>query len=451
MKTPNRLSLRLQIRNFKNAFFQIGELPFKNLISDSLIKSLRQSGNGNDSIFTPLITLKTFLLQVLNENSSCKEAVSTVFMERITNGYEANSMNTGGYCKARQRLPLPILKDMVMSSGQVLHQQAADDWLWKGFRVALVDGTTVLMPDTKDNQAAYPQQSTQKPGLGFPILRMVGLLSLTSKSCLAYETAPYKGKGTGETSLFSRLISLLNQNDLLLGDRYYASYAIMCLLSLQGTSFIFKQSSNVKTDFNKGQHLGAKDHIFPCKKPARKPVWMSKEAYLEIPNELFIREFSVDGVVYVSSLLKNKTYPKKELAELYALRWDVELDFRTIKTNMRMEMLRCQTAEMVDKEIAVNLLAYNLVCSNIAHSAYVHKKKPRHISFMGAVHIMHSFVGVCIVMSSKALEKLLPFLLQAISYTEVGKRKRPNQPRVLKRRPKAFPLMTKPRDDYAIA
>lgn len=184
MKMSKRLSLRLQIRNFKNAFFQIGEFPFKNLIPDSLIKSLRRSGNGNDSIFTPLVTLKTFLLQVLNEDSSCKEAVSTVFMERITNDYEANSINTGGYCKARQRLPLPILKDMVMSSGQALHHQAADDWLWKGFRVALVDGTTVLMPDTEDNQVTYPQQSTQKPGLGFPILRMVGLLSLTCKSCL---------------------------------------------------------------------------------------------------------------------------------------------------------------------------------------------------------------------------------------------------------------------------
>lgn len=450
MKAPKRLSLHLQIRNFKNAFFQLSELPFKSLISNSLIKSLRQTGNGNDSIFTPLITLKTFLLQILNVDSSCKEAVSTVLMERITHGYEANSMNTGGYCKARQRLPLDILKNMVISSGQALHQQAGDDWLWKGFRVALVDGTTVSMPDTQDNQAAYPQQSTQKLGVGFPILRMVGLLSLPSRSCLAYEIAPYKGKGTGETSLFSKLISSLSQNDLLLGDRYYASYAIMYLLTLQGTSFIFKQSSNVKTEFKKGIHLGAKDHIFQYKKPARKPVWMSKEVYSEIANELWIREFSVNGVIYVSSFLKSKLYPKQELAELYGLRWDVELDFRTIKTNMRMEMLRCKTAEMVNKEIAVNLLAYNLVCSNIAHSAYIYNKKPRQLSFMAAVQIMHSFVGICLVMSSKMLEKFLPLILEAISYTEVGTRKRPSQPRVLKRRPKSFPLMTKPRSEYAM-
>ena len=191
MKKPKRLSLRLQIRNFKNAFFQIGDLPFKGLIPDNLIKALRQSGNGHDTIFTPLVTLKAFLLQILNENSSCKEAVSNVLTERISNDYDANSMNTGAYCKARQRLPLPVLKEMLASSGKALHQQASNDWLWKGFRVALVDGTTLLMPDTEDNQASYPQQSAQKPGLSFPILRMVGLISLVSKGCLAKTPLPF--------------------------------------------------------------------------------------------------------------------------------------------------------------------------------------------------------------------------------------------------------------------
>ncbi len=144
---------------------------------------------------------------------------------------------------------------MLASSGKALHQQASNDWLWKGFRVALVDGTTLIMPDTKDNQANYPQQSTQKPGLGFPILRMVGLISLVSRGGLGYETAPYKGKGTGETSLFSKLISLLDNNDLLLGDRYYTTYAIISLLNQQGTSFVFRQSPNVKTDFKKGTYM----------------------------------------------------------------------------------------------------------------------------------------------------------------------------------------------------
>ena len=224
----------------------------------------------------------------------------------------------------------------------------------------------------------------------------------------------------------------------------------MCLLNQQGTSFVFRQSPNVKTDFKKGTYLGAKDHIIYSKKPQRKPVWMTKEAYSELPNELLIREFSVKATVYVTPLLEPKIYHKKELAKLYEQRWDIELDFRSIKTDMRMEMLRCKTAKMVDKEIAVNLLAYNLVCANIARSAYASDKKPRHISFMAVVQLMHSFLGLCITMTSKALEKLLYPLLKAMAYTEVGKRKRPNQPRVVKRRPKAFPLMTKPRDEYAM-
>lgn len=449
MKKPMRLSLRLQIRNFKNSFLQVGELPFVNLLPDTLIKAIQLSGNTYETVFTPLVTLKAFLLQVLSETGCCKEAVSQVLTERVSNGYEANSMNTGPYCKARNRLPLTLLKEAVISSAQALNQQASEAWLWKGFQVILVDGTTLLMPDTQDNQKAYPQQSTQKAGLGFPIVRMVGLLSLSARCCIGYATAPYQGKGTGETSLFSQLIEMLGAKDLLLADRFYTSYAIMVMLIEQETAFVFRQSANAKTDFRKGQRLGAKDHIICYKKPRRKPVWMSKEDYEKLPDEVLIREFAVNGTVYVTSLMDTKKYPKKILAELYSKRWNVELDFRTIKTHMGMEMLRCKTAEMIDKEIAVNLLAYNLTCANIAQSAHANDKEPRHISFMAAVQLMRRTVGLCMTMTGKALKKLLPSLLKAISTTEVGKRKRPNQPRVIKRRPKPFPLMTKPRCEYA--
>jgi hypothetical protein len=224
----------------------------------------------------------------------------------------------------------------------------------------------------------------------------------------------------------------------------------MSLLIQQDTAFVFRQSSHVKTNFKEGTRLGAKDHIVCYKRPKATAVWMSKEDHLKLPNDMFIREFSVNGTIYVTSLMKPRIYPKKELANLYGERWNVELDLRTIKTDMGMEMLRCKTPAMVDKEIAVNLLAYNLVCANIAHSAYTNHKKPHHISFMATAQLIHSFVGLCITMTSKALVKLLKPLLKAMAYTEIGKRKRPNQPRVVKRRPKAMPLMTKPRSEYAI-
>ena len=145
--------------------------------------------------------------------------------------------------------------------------------------MVLVDGTTFLMPDTPDNQVVYPQQTAQKSGLGFPIVRLVGLLSLATGSCIEYVLGPYQGKGTGETSLFSRLIGTLGKDDLLLADRYYTSYAIIALMIAQNTPLVFRQRSTVKSDFRRGKHLGAKDHIISNKKPKKKPVWMSEDDF----------------------------------------------------------------------------------------------------------------------------------------------------------------------------
>ena len=406
MKKSNRISLRLQIRSVKNAFFQVGDLPFKHLLPDSLIQAI-QSGNVRSTVFTPLLTLKAFIFQVLSPTGSCKEAVAHILMERINFDQTANSMNTGAYCKARLRLVLAHLKSAVTSSGQMLHQQASKDWLWKGHRVVMVDGTTLLMPDTEDNQATYPQQAAQKPGIGFPIVRLVGLVSLATGSCIDYVLGPYQGKGTGETSLFSRLINVLSQNDLLLADRYYTRFAIIALLIKQGTPLVFRQRSTVKSDFRRGQRLGAKDHLIPLMKPKKKPVWMSEKDFAELPSVISIREFSVKGVVSVTTLLNAKGYPKKVLAELYQQRWKIELDFRTIKTSMGMDMLRCQTAEMVEKEIAVNLLAYNLIRANSARGACIKNKEPRYLSFMATVQLMRTTVGMCMTRTGRALGALI--------------------------------------------
>lgn len=448
MKKSTRLSLRLQIRHLKNTFFQVGELPFKGLLPDALIKAIHQSGNAHDTVFTPLTTLKAFLLQVLSPTGSCKDAVSHIFADRIGCGLEANSMNTGPYCKARQRLCLAHLNAAVCASGHALHQQAAKAWCWRGHRVILLDGTTFLMPDTEDNQDAYPQQVVQKPGLGFPIVRLVGLVSLATGSCIDYALGPYQGKGSGETSLFSRLMGTLSQDDLLLADRYYTTYAIMALMIAQNTPLVFRQRGNVKSDFRRGHSLGAKDHLIHLKKPKKKPVWMTEDDYAALMDEIIIREFSVKGLVYITTLLDAKTYPKKILADLYQQRWKIELDFRTIKTNMGMEMLRCKTAAMVNKEIAVNLLAYNLIRAHLAKAALVCDKIPRLLSFMTVVQLMRNTVNLCVTLTGKALEKILYPLLKAMAHTEIGTRNRPNQPRVIKRRPKAYPLMTKPRCLY---
>lgn len=449
MKHTSQFNVCKQIQRFKHAFFQVGDTPFSKILPHSLLEEIRQSGSNRDTVFTPLVTLKAFLWQVLSPTGSCKSAVAHVFTDRISLNHPANSMNTGPYCKARLRLPLAHLKTAVCCSGKALHRQASSSWLWHGFRVMMVDGTTMLMPDTEDNQTHYPQQSVQKQGLGFPIMRMVGLLSLATGSCIDYTTGKYQGKGSGETSLFAQLIDQLDKKDLLIADRYYTTFAIMALMIKRGTPLVFRQRANTKSDFRRGKKLSSKDHLISYKKPKRKPVWMVQETYDELPNQITIREFSVKGIVYVSTLLDAKTYHKNELAKLYQQRWHIELDFRSIKTQMGMDMLRCQSAEMVDKEVAVHLLAYNFIRSNMANAANMNNVKPRQISFMAAVDLMRNMASITATLTTKTLVKWLEPLLRAIASTKIGGRKRRKQPRVVKRRPKAYPLMSKPRKEYA--
>jgi len=279
---------------------------------------------------------------------------------------------------------------------------------------------------------------------------MVGLLSLATGACLNYAIGPYQGKGSGESSLFSRMLDTLGTKDLLIADRYYSTYAIIALMQKKNVPVLFRLHAKKTTDFRKGQRLGKKDHLIQYKKPKRKPVWMTEQAFTNLPEELTVREFAVKGTVYITTLLETRKYSKKELAELYHQRWKIELDFRTIKTHMGMEMLRCKTPEMVRKEIAVNFLAYNLVRANLANAAIHSGTKPRLLSFMAAVQLMQNTANLLIQKTSKALEELLEPLLKAIACTVTGHRRRKSQPRVVKRRPKPYPLMTKPRHEYAI-
>jgi DDE family transposase len=424
------------------------ELPFKELLPEALLRKIHRSGCRRATVFTPLITLRAFLFQVLSINGSCTEAVGHVLLERIGSNRHANTLNTGPYCKARARLTLGLLTEAVMETGQTLHRQASSHTLWMGFRVLLADGTTCLMPDTDSNQQTYPQQSTQKPGLGFPIVRLVGLLSLATGACTAYTLAPYQGKGNGETSLFSRLIASLTRHDLLIADRFYTSFAIIALVRQQGSALVFRQRGNVKTDFRLGRRLGAKDHLIQMKKPPRKPVWLSDSQWLALPDTLDIREFSVDGVVYITSLSDAKVYPKQQVAQLYQQRWNIELDFRTLKTQMGMEMLRCKTDDMVNKEIAVHLLAYNLIRASMAKAACLNQKFPREQSFMAASRLLRQIAGLAITAPHSLFDNFILPLLRAMTDTTIGHRKRPKQPRVVKRRPKAYPLMIKPRCEY---
>ena len=441
-----RHRIQHQIKTIKHTFFQIENGHFDNLLCTSRLTELvAASGNYRDKVFTPLVTLNAFLWQTLSDNGGCKEAVARIFSERLQQQLPPNSFNTGPYCKARQRLSLPWIIQEVRRIGSALHAKAGDTWTWRGFNVVLVDGTTVLIPDTAANQQAYPQQRVQKPGLGFPIARIVGLISLSAGTVMDYAMGPHQGKGTGEASLFSTLIDSLDSGDLLLADRYYSTYAILSLLSHKHVAFVSENHAQKKSNFKTGQKLGSKDQLVEWKKPKRKPVWMSKEDYATLPDRLTIRELAVNGTVYITTLLDAKTYPKKIIVELYRERWKVELDFRTLKSDLKMEMLRCKTPDMVEKEIAVRFMAYNLIRGSMAESAYRCGRAPRDLSFKAAVQLLGA-VNIQLYYSvAEFIARGYDALLKAIASTLIGQRKRPPQPRAVKRRPKPFPLLTEPR------
>lgn len=445
----NRVSQ--QIDRLKKSFLQLHDLPFNDFFHTSVIADIiKRTPHQRTSVFTPLVTLKAFIFQVLSDDGSCKHAVAGVLADRLGDGKAANTVNTGPYSKARKRLPLKQLAEAATSVGSSLHLQTPGAWRFKMYNVVLTDGTTVLMPDTPDNQAAFPQQSNQKPGLGFPIARMVALISLAAGTVMAYRLGTYQGKGTGETSLLSQLLGNLSVGDLLLADRYYCTFAIVALLQQRGIPVLFQMHANKKVDFSQGVSLGAKDHLVGWKKPKRKPVWMSDQDYATLPETITVRELAVDGVAYATTLLDSKLFSKQEIAKLYKDRWKVELDFRSIKTNMGMEMLRCKSSDGVQKEIAVHILAYNIIRGNLAQAACLYQKIPRQLSFRSAVQLVTQAARQLGTLTGTQLTKTSLALLKAVASTVIGRQKRKSQPRAVKRRPKPFPLLTVPRSEACL-
>jgi len=213
--------------------------------------------------FPPTETLSMFLAQAMNEDRSCQKAVNDVAVKRIVGGLSPCSTKTGGYCQARQRLPLNMVSTLVRFTGEQMNEQVPDHWRWFGRRVYLIDGTTVTLPDTSANQAMFPQQSGQKPGLGFPISRIVGVICLSSGAVLNAALGKYSGKGSSEQDLLRTLLDTFKAGDLVMGDAFFGTYFLLASLYARKIDAVFEQFGARKrvADFRKGKRLGPKDHL----------------------------------------------------------------------------------------------------------------------------------------------------------------------------------------------
>ena len=453
--TPGRLAR--QVRLGRQRLCTDQDLCLQRLLPTAQVTAAiaRHGVRFRRRLYTPLVTLWVFLYQVLSPDPSCRAAVARLLARLGVDSPRRVSAKTDPYCKARQRLPEALLTDLAWTHGRQLHRRVGPTGLLQGRPIKIADGTTLSMPDTQVNQKAYPQPPTQKPGLGFPMLRMVGLISLSCGAVLAAAVGPYTGKQTGEAALLRPLLASLEPGDVLLLDAYYAHYWVLALLWARGVDVVVHHDGKRPTDFRRGQRLGNRDQVIVWTKPSQPPPWMSWRQYRRMPDHLMVRQlqvpvtprgFRVKRLVLDTTLTEATAYPREDLARAYRCRWQAELDLRSIKQALRMDVLRCQSPSMVRKEVWMHLLAYNLIRHLMALAAERGGARPREISFTGTLQTLLAFAAVGTGPATADPEVRLAVILRAVATHRVGDRPDRVEPRAVKRRPKKQTYLTVPRE-----
>jgi len=435
-------------------------LPFADVLPAEVVQQACQDegvhfGATSRSVYNPAVVIWTFLSQVLARDKSCRAAAMRVLTLCIALERGPCSTDTGMYCRARAKLPVPLLRRLTYEIADQIEQAVPSNWLWKERHVHLVDGTTATAPDTEANQLAYPQPPGQKRGLGYPMIRLLVLLSLATALCSGLAYGPYEGKQTGEPALLRTLLGRLRPGAVLLADRFYCSYFMVALLREQGVDVVMRIHQQRQVDFRRGHRLGPDDHLVLWDRPVR-PEWMDEATYERMPRVLAVREvraqvsrpgFRVKELEVVTTLLDAEEYTREEIADLYHERWHVELDIRAIKCSLEMEELRCLTPRMLEKEIWTTFLGYNLVRKVSCQAALLAGKHPRQISFTGTLQAVQSGWEDMTKNRGPGRRVLAEALLKAVGKEEVGDRPDRCEPRAKKRRPKKQKWLTKPRKE----
>jgi hypothetical protein len=427
-------------------------LPFADILTEASIRDvLNEHGvQFRDRVFSPITTIWGFLSQVLSEDHSCRDAVSRIIAHRAASGDQVCSPNTASYCNARSRLHTRVLSTLATRTAQELQASIDDQWKWNGRSVYIFDGSTVSMPDTPENQQPYPQVPQQAAGLGFPLARIGVLLSLATGACHDLEIAPYQGKGTGEKNLLRRMYDTLQSGDVVLADALFDDYFLAWELRRRGVEIVAcAQYERVGTRIAQSS---PDDDILVWERP-NKPRGMTGEEYRSYPKTLTMRQVTVDArdknnrakQFKVVTTILDPSIDGKQIGDLYERRWDGEVDIRSIKSTMQMDILRCKTPDMVHKEIWTHLLAYNLLRTVMAVAADENDTEPRMVSFKGAKQALTAFAPKIEAARPEDRASLIDAMLTTIAYHRVGNRPGRWEPRARKRRPKPGARLTQPR------
>jgi hypothetical protein len=439
-----------------NSLQELYEL-FGHLLPDHLLAASDEGVNSRERVFSTQVTFWAFVAQILTPGTACREIVRRVeaWWQETFGSENTPSTSTSAYCQARARLDpatLTLVREQIAWS---LERNVLEEERWLGNRpVKIVDGTGLSMPDTVENQALWPQSRSQQPGCGFPMMKLVGLFSLGSGALLEAETGNLH---VHENTLFRTLWSKLQKGDIVLADRGFCSYAAMAALQQQkGVDSVMRLHQKRKADFRSGQALGPDDRLVTWHKPAQRTDAWSAEEFAALPETLQLRMiriqvvafgFRTKSVIIVTTLLDAELYPADLLRELYGERWQVELHFQQIKTFLAMDVLRCKSPELIQREVLLHQIAYNLVRSLMQRSAHLHHVPLTRISFKGTLDTLRHW-SILIAAAGKnhrQQEKLIDQMLALIAEDLVPERPGRSEPRAKKRRAKNYKLVTKPR------
>lgn len=438
--------LRQAVERFRTRF---GDQPTQALNAllpaSALTRAVAEEvGAHRERLYPPLTTVGLFVGQALSPDGACQDAVARHLSERTARGQAACSLNTGPYCRARARLPLALLRRLAVEVGEGLERASPEGWKWRGRKVLLMDGTGISMADSAANQARYPQSGQQEPGLGFPLALVVALISLGTGAVLRWASGPCKGKATGEQALFRQLMPYLSAGDIVLADRYHCTYFTVAMLAERGVDVLTRQHQRRITDFRRGERLGRGDRLVRWVRPQR-PRWMDRETYARMPEALWLRQTRVAGRILVTTLTDARAVSTLELDALYRRRWQIEVDLRSIKAVMGMDVLAAKSPEMIDKEIAAHLLAYNLVRALMARAAAGAQVLARALSFKASLQLLLAFEQQLRFAAGRRATLMIAHLLGAIARLRLPIRPGRVEPRAVKRRPKPHALLTVPR------
>src|SRR5881396_1488118 len=448
---PRLAALGKRVRHLRQQSLAHLEQLLGPWLPPGLLSQNDQGPNSRDRIYSVRRTFFGFLYQVLNPDCPCREIVRQIQALFGLHGQTRVDEGTGAYCQARKRLPLDKLQRLRVALAAAAEKTAQ---LWHGLRVILIDGTTTSVPDTPKNQRAYPQPGGQKPGCGFPLLKMVGVFSLATGALLDYARG---NKHQHELTLLQKLLDQFKAGDLALADRAFSTYTLLGLLSVGSVLSLFRLHQARPSDLRKGKRLGKNDRLVIWRKPWpwQRPRYLPQALWKLIPKELSVRVvrfilavpgFRAQSVTLVTTLLDAQAYPAEELARLYVRRWRIELWFRDIKTSMGMEVLRCKSPKMLHKELEMFFIAYNLTRCLMAQAGAIYEVPIERLSFKGTVDSVRQFsVAIAQARSRKNQKQLIAQLLKIIAKDEVPDRPGRRDPRAVKRRPKPYQLLNRPR------